>query len=337
MKKIVIAAVVLAAFVALIALMLLQTETPGGARPGKDGETAATAPDEAAAPEKARESGAKKGRPRAEETAPALAVSGVVKSADGRPLAGASVEAYAVPSAQDISDGERAGRDLLTKRFGGETADRILANDGLRTVLDRGDLSRVGDAIGAGMEVGLEMLTDDGGSELLSSVMRIGSEMMLAEDGDWVRAGSATTDGSGAFRIEAVPAGRIELRAKAPSFVKAKQRVNAGESGVTISLQPGVQLTGTVTSEGKPLDGADVVIRGARTQTAGGGRFAFDAAHVPAETLVVSAPACVAAGMIVQIAPGAPKDVAIDLEPACTVTGHVSALGAGPRALPPPR
>src|SRR5207247_1782761 len=121
-----------------------------------------------------------------------------------------------------------------------------------------------------------------------------------------------------------------ELRAKAPGFVQAKQRVTAGDASVSLVLQRGVHLTGTVTCEKVPVVGATVIIRGGQTKTGTGGHFEFDAAHAPAEIVSVSAPSCCSQGVTLALSLAVPvRDVTIELEAAGSVAGHVSALTGG--------
>src|ERR1043166_1643581 len=96
MKKLVLALVALAALGALVFLLVSQPQTPPddagrGAPPGE-----APAPQDAALVAE-KPQAAKKPRVHEQpEAASALAVAGVVKTADGKTLAGATVEAFAV-------------------------------------------------------------------------------------------------------------------------------------------------------------------------------------------------------------------------------------------------
>jgi protocatechuate 3,4-dioxygenase beta subunit len=275
------------------------------------------------------------GRARAEESVkPALFVAGVVKGKDGSPVGGAVVEAFAVPEGQDVPDEERAGMELLTKLFGRPTAERLMARGkslrGNRDTLDAGAMT---DLMRDGMDVGLDLLSDESGLDGLSALMRLARDSAVAADADWPRAGSATSAADGTFRIEGLAAGRVELRAKAPGHVKAKVRAAAGDAGVIVSVERGARLAGTVTCEKEPVIGALVLVQGARATTGAGGRFEFDAAHVPQETVIVTAEGCVGQGRVVPRSLEGPNDdVEIALDAAGSVAGHVCGAGGGPIA-----
>ena len=131
---------------------------------------AATAPEAAKPRETPHE-----GRARAAEPAPgALAVAGVVKVANGSAIAGAVVEAFAVPDGQDVPDHERAGMEMLTKLFGRPAAERLMAR-GKEVAAGGGsfDPDKMGDLMSTGMDMGLELLSDDGGMEGIAALMRL--------------------------------------------------------------------------------------------------------------------------------------------------------------------
>ncbi len=332
MKKFVLVAVIaVAALGASLAVLMSRSGGTGGGAPEADAAKPAAAPAETPAPEKPREA-PKKPRSRATpDEAPALAVAGVVES-DGKPVAGAVVDAFAVPAADDVPDEDRAGRAMLTKMFGAKRADAIWKKTrNLRDGAKGGDPSKMGEAVSKGIETAMEMLSDDEGLGALTSIGRLAQEASLDDDGDWPKAGSAATDADGKFQIEGFAAGKIELRARAAGHVKTKTRVAAGDLDVRIALVRGARLAGVVTRSKSPVVGATATVKGATTKTGAGGRFEFDAVHVPEETLLVSGPGCVAQMRTVKLTLDGPNpDVEIALEPAGAVAGHVMALGGGP-------
>jgi protocatechuate 3,4-dioxygenase beta subunit len=334
MKKLILVALAVAALGVGVALLVSQNDGTGGAAPqsgaSKDADEAA----DAQATDKSPEA-VKKARARSQaETAATLFVAGVVKTPDGKPVNGAVVEAFAVPSGEDIPDDERVGRPLLEKMFGKKAADRLWAKTkGMREAVASGgavDMQKVAAATPDMMSVGMEMLSDEAGMDALSTVMGLAREAVAADDAPWTRVGSAATDADGTFKIEGLAPGRIELRAKAPLYVKTKTRANTGDAHVSIQLVRGARLAGVVTCEKEPVVGATVVVKGARTQSGAGGRFEFDAAHVPMETLIVTATDCVGQGRTVSLSLDSPaRDVAVDLEPAGSIAGHVSSASGG--------
>jgi len=283
------------------------------------------APAAVAAPEKAPEP-AKKTRSRAAapET-PTLAVAGVVTSGD-KPVAGAVVECYAVPAADDVSDEDRVGRAMMAKLFGKQGGERMWEKTKkMRGAGGSPDASKIADIAQASIDVMMDAFSEDGGAAF-GSIAELARRGRLDDDGDWTKVGAAATDAEGRFRIEGLAAGRVELRAKAPRHVKSKVRANAGDAAVAIGLVEGAGLAGVVTRKKEDVVGATIVIKGAQTTSGAGGRFEFDAAHVPYETVMTSAPGCVAQIRTVAVAKeGATKDVEIDLEPAGVVAGHVKA------------
>lgn len=331
MRKALLVLAVLTAAALIACLFLLKGSGTDG---GGDRHAADSAPKQTAeAPlaEKPREP-AHEGRPRASEAVENhLAVAGVVKDAGGN-LAGAVVEAFAVPEGQDVPDQERAGLEMLTKLFGRPTAERLFARGKeLRGGRDSFDADKMGELMREGIDAGMDLLNDEGGMDSITALMRLTREAELADDADWPRAGSATTAADGTFRIEGLAAGRVELRAKAPGHVKAKTRVAAGDEHVSITAERGARLAGTVTCEKQPVVGASVIVKGAHATTSAGGRFEFDAVHIPQETVVVTADGCIGQGRVVpRTAEGPNEDVEIGLDPAGSIAGHVSAAGGGP-------
>ena len=329
------ALVVLAALAAVALIVCFFVFDEDVFRGGGGGTGAKEAPEPAspsvAAPEKPPEP-AREGRARAAEEAPkTLAVAGVVKGVDGASKAGAIVEAFAVPAGEDVPDEQRAGLEMLTKLFGRPAAERLMARG--KEIRGSGgslDSDKMGEVMRESMDLGMDLLNDDGGLERISALTRVMREAELAEDAAWPRVGSATSGDDGAFRIEGLAAGRLELRAKAPGHVRAKVRAAAGDDHVSIIVERGARLAGTVVCEKQPVAGASVIAKGLRVTTAAGGRFEFDAVRVPQETLFVTAEGCVAQGRVVpRTLDGPNEDVEIALDPAGAVTGHVSAVGGG--------
>jgi hypothetical protein len=330
-------AAVLVAVIAVVAavVFLLRADDPSSGTAASGAGAAASADGASSALEKERGT-EHKPRARAQDASKAagLAIAGVVKSADGKPVSGAVVDAFAVPAGDDIPDEERLLRDQLTKAFGRSTADRVIGRTGrLRSAVQSGDADRMGDVMQDGMDVGLDLLRDEGGMDAMLAVMRAGRDLAVGGDGDWPKAGSAATAADGTFRIDGLEDGRVELRTKAPGHVRSKKRAKAGEADVVLQLERGARLTGVVTCEKEPVVGATVLIKGAATTTGAGGRFEFDAAHVPTETIVVTAENCCAQGQTVTLALDGPvKEVAFALDPAGAAAGHVSSVAGGPIA-----
>jgi protocatechuate 3,4-dioxygenase beta subunit len=333
MTKLLLALCAVAALVAGVVWLVSQDGATSGT-PREDRAAAAGDDAEQSADAKARAEHKPRAHAPEEKRTETLAVAGVVKSADGKPVAGAAVGAYAVPANDDVSDEDRALRELLTRSFGKPTADRLTGRTGkLRDAVRSRDAARMGEVMQDGMEIGMELMADEGGMDAVSALLRSNRDLAVTADADWPLAGSASTGPDGTFRIEGLAPGRVELRAKAPSFVKSKQRVDAGNVAVSIQLERGAPLAGVVTCDKEPVAGASVAIRGAMTTTGADGRFRFDAAHVPTETIVVSAENCCPQGDTVALSlDGPPKDVAIALEPAGSAAGHVSAIQGGPIA-----
>jgi protocatechuate 3,4-dioxygenase beta subunit len=334
MKKLILVALVVASLGAGAALLVSQSDGAGGSASKGGASNAADAAADAQAPDKSPDA-AKKTRARAQaEAAPTLFVAGVVKTPDGKPVEGAVVEAYAVPGGEDVPDDERVGRPILVKMFGKQTADRLWTKTkGIREATAAGgapDMQKALETAPDMMSAGMELLSDEAGMDAIMTVMSLAHEAILADDAPWTRVGGAASGADGTFKIDGLAAGRVELRAKAPTFVKTKTRVNAGDAKVSIQLVRGARLAGVVTCEKEPVVGATVVVKGAKTQSGAGGRFEFDAAHVPMETLIVTASDCVGQGRVVTLSLDAPPhDVAVDLEPAGSIAGHVSSASGG--------
>jgi hypothetical protein len=76
----------------------------------------------------------------------------------------------------------------------------------------------------------------------------------------------AVADDSGLFAFDTVPQGLVRLVARAPSYLDAAVRLDAGAKGdeVTLSLSRGAAVAGRTVREGGPAPGARVSVRGAR-------------------------------------------------------------------------
>lgn len=331
MKKLILVALAVALVGALVAILMNPEWAPGGgAEPGDAGVSPAAAkPEPVRAPDEV-----KKPRVRSNEEQPVatLSVAGVVTGTDGLPVAGAVVDAFAVPEGDDVPDEERLGLSLLTKAYGKAAAERLMSRGkSMRNSATSGDPAAMGDLMQDGMDLGLELLSDEGGLDGIQSLMRMGRELLVAADGDWPIVGSVSTAADGTFRVEGLAAGRVELRAKAPQHVKTKVRATAGDASVSIRLVRGVRLAGSVTCAKEPVIGASVVIAGAETKSGAGGRFEFEAAHLPSETMLVTAQGCVSQGRTLSLTLDGPNaDVEIVLDPAGSAAGRVSAIGGGP-------
>jgi protocatechuate 3,4-dioxygenase beta subunit len=318
---------------ALIACLFLADDGmfTGGSRRAPDRAEDGSPP----APDATKAGLVREGRARAaEEPKGTLAVVGVVKDAQGAGVAGAVVIAFAVPAGQDVPDEQRLAVLALSKLFGREAAERLYAQSSqLRSSQASFDPEKMRDVMRDNAAAAMDLATDDGGAEAFSVLAMLPRDLAVAGDADWPRAGSAVSLADGTFRVEGLAAGRVELRVKAASYVRAKTRVDAGAANVAVTLTRGARLAGTVTGDKNPVAGATVRIEGEKAETSAAGRFEFDAAHVPDETLFVSAPGFVAQSLPVRRSAGGPNpDVEISLDPAGSVAGHVSAVGGGPVA-----
>src|SRR5690242_20403130 len=117
MKKLLVLVVVLAVVGGLAAWLM---STMSFDRPASNGttatETASAQQDEAAVDAAKKAANAKRARDKAEEAAQLLAVAGVVKTDGDKPVAGATVEAFAAPAVDDgLSDEDRIARDMLVR------------------------------------------------------------------------------------------------------------------------------------------------------------------------------------------------------------------------------
>ena len=320
---------------ALIACILVLEEGMFESGGGRATDGAGAAADGATGDEKTP------GQPREgrQRSAPApagtLAVAGLVKDAKGAAVTGAVVEAFAVPAGEDVPDEERVALASMSRVFGRDAAKRLYTTGRrLRPSTDDAfDPEKIRDVMSDNSESILDLATDDGGAEVMSLLTYLPRDLARWGDADWTRIGSAVSGADGKFRVEGLAAGRIELRVKAPSYVKAKVRAAAGDEGVSVTLARGARLAGTVTAETQPLAGATVLTQGAQAATSAAGRFEFDAARIPDETLFVSAPGFVSKRLDVRLSADGPNpDVEIALDPAGAVAGHVSAAGGGPIA-----
>ena len=71
---------------------------------------------------------------------------------------------------------------------------------------------------------------------------------------------SATTDANGAFSLDPKRDGVFDLFIERDGFAPRTRKVVAGETDLTIDLDPAAQRTGHVTAAGKPVSGALVVV-----------------------------------------------------------------------------
>ena len=343
-KALAVVAVLLVVLAAVVAVVLIGTSEPSASTRGVDAGTTAPAqgtPAAAPAAEGGRVSGSRREREHSDADAASetLAIAGVVTSG-GTPVGGARVEVFAVPEGVGEGDGREAA---IRRAVGGALGDEQVARleERFGKARKAGEDVDVGEMMGEAVESGLEMFTEDGTIEMFTGAMRQ-SMAGFEEDPAWNVVGSAVTDADGKFRVEAIPPGAVEVRVHAAGHVRAKVRVHAaghvrakrraaaGAPDLTIHLTRGALLDGEVVSGGRGVENATVQITAARTVTGAGGRFRFDAAAVPKETVLVTAPGYVAAGRTVELKldePNAP--LVIELARAGRITGRVTALGGG--------
>lgn len=346
------------------ALVVLTTGEPSPEpAPGATGTTSGTAgPSAAEGP--TGDDASKRAKP-AERSDPAQdvrAVAGVVRSAKGEPVAGAVVECYRV--AEDEPDDEvRIAKsvlgDLLSEadlarivnQRGGARRIRASVRAGMTgrsatatASSERSSGSSSSGAAGAsaaedpaeamriGMEIGGKLMSDPSALTKLQKVIQMASTG-IEDDGKFPLAGRATTDAKGAFRLDGLDPGRVELRVTAPRFQREKERAKVGDVALEIAMEPAGRLVGEVRSEGRPLPGATVKVR-TRTLVAGmDGRFSHDGARPPKEPVIASAPGHVGAGAWANVATeGDPEVVVLDLEPAATIRGRVTTRAGEPVA-----
>src|SRR5262245_7867000 len=111
---------------ALIACLFLSGDGMFGGGGRSPGEPAAAGPSQA--PDATKAGLLREGRVRAaEEPKGTLAISGTVKDAQGAAVAGAVVEAFAVPAGEDVPDEQRLAVLALSKLYGREAAERLYA------------------------------------------------------------------------------------------------------------------------------------------------------------------------------------------------------------------
>lgn len=266
----------------------------------------------------------------ADPTANTKAVAGVVLADGARPVAGATVECYRLPEGEPEDD-IRRGREALRGVVGDDAdVDEVLRQFGRGAEVPSAD--RVQRSMRTGQRIGARLATDPAA---MGRALRMGSEFGagLESDASLERVASVTTDASGAFRIDDLAPGRVELRVTAAKHQRRKTRAAVGDVDLKVRLAPAGTISGEVRRAGRPVAGADVRFRAAVVKTDAGGRFRYDGGRPPREPVVASAPGCVTRGVWATVELGKDGDeVVIDLDPAGTVTGTVTSVAGAPIA-----
>ncbi len=146
----------------------------------------------------------------------------------------------------------------------------------------------------------------------------------------------ATSGPGGAFTVEGLPRGTVEVRAVAQDGRKGKTTAEAGSAEpVTVTLSPGVAIRGTVTTTGgEPVPGASVLAfspqDGSQTIEAtsdAAGSFALEGAQPGSWLVRASADGFASARKTVTVPDrGEPEPVRLELAPGHTLHGTVRGL-----------
>lgn len=253
----------------------------------------------------------------AAETEGATALAGTVVVPSGTGLAGATVSVH---ERADSGTADRLTRlrDMAQRRMGGARAS---------TSKDGKDADPAADTA-AGMEMGLEMLEDGSLFDLLSGGFDLTGGAFDNEPGRLL--GETVTDEKGAFRVDDLPAGSVELRIASKGSVTHKSTETVGTLDLHVLLVPGTGIDGIVVSAGRVVEGALVRTETNSVKTAADGRFRIDGLTSPTARLLVTAPLCVGRGLVVTTDPVPGEPVKIELDPAGAITGRVTGKGGAP-------
>jgi protocatechuate 3,4-dioxygenase beta subunit len=313
----------------------------GGAGPAGDATSAVTAPEsgtpgsdgDTAQPGvgRARPNGPKRA---GDPAADASAVAGLVVAVDGKPVAGATVECFAVPEGEP-DDQTRIAQRALGAFFGDDREMKEIAREigGVGAATSGEDApAQMQRAMRTGQRAFSRVASDPAA---LNRAMDLGRMFTtgLEDDAPLAAVATATTDASGSFRLDGLAKGSVELRVHAPRFQRKKSRVAVGSLDVRFELAPAGAVAGVVRCEGEPVANAEVRFRTRTVRTGSDGRFTYDGARPPREPVIASAPGCVTRGVWAQVEVGKdPQEVVLDLDPAGRVEGRVTAAGGAPVA-----
>ncbi len=250
-----------------------------------------------------------------------------------------------VTASNDEASADEPSADEQRPASGGSVSISVGSRDGVQVNGELADIDLESDdaqdAMGAGMEMAGRMFSDPSFLEKAMDVGRL-ETAGFERDADWPRVGVATTDAEGRFRIEDLPDGNVELRVRASGYVRQKQRVDVGSTDVAIDMHKGALLEGVVVSGGQPIAGASVRTKTATLTTDGTGGFRLDGARTPRESLLVSAPGFVTAGVSVPLTLNADGQassgqstnelVTVELERAAIIRGVVLSNDGAPLA-----
>jgi hypothetical protein len=254
-------------------------------------------------------------------------VSGTVTNSSGAPLAGASVVSGNA-SGTTAPDGTYT---LTNVNAGSATITASLAGyqNGSQTVTV---------TAGGNSQAPTIQLTPVSPGNIAGKVVDINSNAIT---GASVTGGglTATTDSTGAYALNNVPAGSVTVTASAAGFAPVSETVavTAGTTATapTITLKSNVgNVTGTVTnSSGAAISGASISFGGGSTTSAADGTYSFT--NIPAGTiqLVASAAGYQSVTQNVTVNGGATTTANFSLAPSSTtpgtVTGTVTNISTG--------
>jgi hypothetical protein len=238
-------------------------------------------------------------------------IAGTVNSGVHGALPGVEVRVHVLGSESAAHVRLQELRKRLQGRVGGLAGRRASGDD------DSGGMPSA-ETMQEGMEMGMELLEDGSLTELMSNMGSFAGGEFDTPAGEQI--GSGTTDDKGAFRIDELPEGSVEVRVSVDGHVQARQIVEVGTLDLELWLSAGAVVDGLVLSEGNVVEGALVRTRTGSFTTGADGRFHFDGVSTPLAQFLVSASGHVAGGFSRQISLEGPNDdVRLELMPAGAV------------------
>jgi beta-lactamase regulating signal transducer with metallopeptidase domain len=272
--------------------------------------------------------------PIAGRAAESLALSGTVKTPDGKPAAGALVEAW---SRDDpFAPGPRSDRTDAKGEFHLPVSTRVPR-------VMRVQLVPFAPQTVERMVPGTPIVVTLTPGSFVAGIVRDAATRQPIEGArvaparGWSTTDSdpgpmARTDSSGRFRLQGLPLGASQIEVVAAGFGSQALRVTAGRGDIQFFLNPGTEITGSVIdSRGRPVRGAlasadDGVGLQARSAppTDERGRFSVGGLVPGTYRLVVRHPEfapLLQAGIVVEL--GAPARVDVRLEPALRIVGRL--------------